>query len=136
VRAGYLSQHGEDLDARSTALELCRAVRDDETWIRTLLGCWKMPAERVHRPASALSAGERTKVALARLLLSEVNLLLLDEPANHLEIESVEALAATLEQFPGTLVFATHDRWLAARLATRTVALPDEAGRTSSRTRR
>jgi ATPase subunit of ABC transporter with duplicated ATPase domains len=53
-----------------------------------------------------LSAGERSKVALARLLLSKVNVLLLGEPPNHLEIEAVQA---TLDQFPGTIVFVRHD---------------------------
>jgi ATP-binding cassette, subfamily F, member 3 len=63
------------------------------------------------RPIRTMSAGERSKVALARLLLSGANVLLLDEPTNHLDIEAREAVEGTLRQFPGTILFVSHDRY-------------------------
>jgi len=63
------------------------------------------------RPIRTMSAGERSKVALARLLLSGANVLLLDEPTSHLDIEAREAVKGTLTQFPGTILFVSHDRY-------------------------
>jgi ATP-binding cassette, subfamily F, member 3 len=123
VKIGYYAQETENLDPSWTAIETCRHATNDEAAARTLLGCWKLPAERVTRPIATLSAGERAKVALARLLLSEVNLLLLDEPTNHLEIEAIEALLATLHQFPGTIVFVSHDRHLIETLGHQSLRL-------------
>jgi ATP-binding cassette subfamily F protein 3 len=110
VRAGYYPQEGETLNGSLTAIEICRDSTSDETAARTLLGCLKLSAERATRPVSTLSAGERAKVAMARLLLSEANLLLLDEPTNHLDIDAIEALEPALARFPGAIVFASHDR--------------------------
>ena len=70
-----------------------------------------------------LSLGERAKTALAQLLVSGANVLLLDEPTNHLEIEARHALIATLQQFPGTLLFVTHDSAFRQALATGATAL-------------
>ena len=106
LRVGRLTQDGTDLDAARSALEICGA----DSRARTLLGCLKLRSDRVNHPAGELSAGERTKVALVRLLLSGANLLLLDEPTNHLEIEAQEALEDALRQYPGTLVVVSHDR--------------------------
>jgi len=122
VRPGYYPQECEHLDLSRSALEICLET-SAETAARTLLACLKLPAERVTRPLATLSAGERAKAALARLLLAEVNFLLLDEPTNHLEIEAVEALAGALRQFPGTMVFASHDRWCIGSLASQTIVL-------------
>jgi ATPase subunit of ABC transporter with duplicated ATPase domains len=80
VRVGYFAQDAEDLDPSSTALETCGSG--------TLLACLKVCPDRMNQPLRDLSAGERTKVALVRLLVSGANLLLLDEPTNHLEIEA------------------------------------------------
>jgi ATP-binding cassette subfamily F protein 3 len=63
------------------------------------------------RPIRTMSAGERSKVALARLLLGGANVLLLDEPTNHLDIEAREAVEGTLTQFPDTILFVSHDRY-------------------------
>jgi ATPase subunit of ABC transporter with duplicated ATPase domains len=121
VKPGYFAQEIEGADLSRSALELCAEA--GETMARTLLASLKLPAERVTRPLASLSAGERAKVFLVRLLLSEVNLLLLDEPTNHLEIEAVEALASALGQFPGAVVFASHDRWFIESLAARKLLL-------------
>lgn len=116
VRIGYYAQEAENLDPSRTAVEIARESGADESAARTMLACLRMPADKVARPVATLSAGERSKVALTRLLLSEVNLLLLDEPANHLEMEAIEALENALQQFPGAIVLVSHDRRLADAL--------------------
>jgi ATP-binding cassette subfamily F protein 3 len=78
---------------------------------RTLLACLKVRPDRLNRPAGELSGGERTKVALARILTSGANLLILDEPTNHLEIEAQEALEQALRLYPGAAIVVSHDRF-------------------------
>jgi ATP-binding cassette subfamily F protein 3 len=123
VRFGYYAQEGENLDLSQSAVALCRAVHPDETWVRTILGCLKLRGEETTRPVGTMSAGERGRVALARLLLDGANLLLLDEPTNHLDIESQEAVEATLAQYPGTILFVSHDRTFIESLATHRLEL-------------
>jgi ATPase subunit of ABC transporter with duplicated ATPase domains len=77
---------------------------------RTQLACLKVRPDRINRPLRELSGGERTKVALARVLDSGANLVLLDEPTNHLDIEAQEALERALERYPDTLIIVSHDR--------------------------
>jgi ATP-binding cassette subfamily F protein 3 len=77
------------------------------------------------RPVSALSGGERRRLALALVVASGANLLLLDEPTNHLDLESREALEAALDAFPGTVLLVSHDRALLDAIADRTLALED-----------
>ncbi len=117
VRVGYYAQEGENLDARKSPLEVCRSVWEGETLVRTILGCLKVRGEQAVRPLATMSMGERGKVALARLLLSGINVLLLDEPTNHLDIEAREAVEETLAQFPGTVLFVSHDEYLIDILA-------------------
>lgn len=123
---GYYSQEHSQLDLRLSPLESCLAVCADETRARTLLACLKLRQELVHEPLSTLSPGERSKTALVRLLLAGHNVLILDEPTNHLEIEAQEALAAALEQYPGAVLFASHDRWFVYEVATNTMELQHE----------
>ncbi|MBI4893474.1 MAG: ABC-F family ATP-binding cassette domain-containing protein, partial [Acidobacteria bacterium] len=106
VRMACVEQAPRDLDLERSALEICGTG----TSARTLLGCLKLRAERWNRPLAELSGGERTKVALARVLNSGANLLLLDEPTNHLEVEAQEALEEALRRYPGTVVLVSHDR--------------------------
>jgi ATP-binding cassette subfamily F protein 3 len=117
VQIGYYAQEGENLDPARTPLEICGG----HTQARMLLACLKLARERVTEPIASLSAGERSKVALVRLLVSGANLLLLDEPTNHLEIEAQEALEQTLAQFPGTVLVVSHDRRFLGGVASRTI---------------
>ncbi|MBI4530688.1 MAG: ABC-F family ATP-binding cassette domain-containing protein [Candidatus Latescibacteria bacterium] len=117
VKVGYYAQEGTNLDSSVSPLAFCRRVYEDETRVRTILGCLKLRGDRVNQPIGTLSAGERGKVVLAQILLGGANLLLLDEPTNHLDIEAREAVEGTLAQFPGTILFVSHDRYFIEMLA-------------------
>lgn len=123
ARWGYYAQEHEVLNPRHTPLESCLEVCRNETAIRTMLACLKMRRELVTHRIDSLSLGERSKTAMTRLLLGGYNTLLLDEPTNHLEMEAQEALASTLKQFPGALLFVSHDRWFIEQVATHTLRL-------------
>ena len=119
VRIGYFAQAQEGLDPSRTVLEEVLATRDLPIGqARSFLGRFLFSGDDVFKPISALSGGERARVALAKLTLEGANLLLLDEPTNHLDIPSQEALQTVLERYDGTILFVTHDRWLADALAT------------------
>ena len=117
VRPGYYAQEGDNLEAHLSPVELCLQVHANETWVRTILGCLRLRGEDAERPVQSMCAGERCKVALARLLLSGADLLLLDELTNHLDIEAREAVEQTLRSFPGTILFVSHDRYFIKMLA-------------------
>lgn len=106
VRLGCLLQDASNQSLDRTPLETCGTSAE----ARTLMGCLKLRPDCVNRPLSALSPGERAKVSLVQILTGGANLLLLDEPTEHLEIEAQEALEQTLATFPGTLVVVSHDR--------------------------
>jgi len=107
VEAAAVTQSLDALDSGLSPLEICGS----DTGARTLLACLKLRPECLNRPLQQLSGGERTKVALARILNSSANLLLLDEPTNHLEIEAQEALEQALRFYPGTVIVVSHDRF-------------------------
>ena len=86
--------------------------------IRNILGGFLFSGDDVHKPVRVLSGGERTRLAVARMLLRPSNTLLLDEPTNHLDIDSTNVLLDALADFSGTLVFVSHDRYFVERLAT------------------
>jgi ATP-binding cassette subfamily F protein 3 len=116
TRLGYYAQEGENLDGAKSALELCLEVHPDETWVRTVLGCLRLRGEDATRAIERMSAGERAKAALARLLVSGADFLLLDELTNHLDIETREAVEDALLRFPGTILFISHDRYFVRKL--------------------
>ncbi len=86
--------------------------------IRNILGGFLFSGDDVTKPVRVLSGGERTRLAVARMLLSPANTLLLDEPTNHLDIDSTDVLLDALADFDGTLLFVSHDRYFVDRLAT------------------
>ncbi|MCS7056922.1 MAG: ABC-F family ATP-binding cassette domain-containing protein [Thermoflexales bacterium] len=120
VRIGYFAQAGESLNPDHTVLEELLSVRADLklSEARDLLGRFLFSGDDHFKRIAALSGGERGRVALAKLTLQGANFLLLDEPTNHLDIPAQEALTAALQQFDGTLLFVSHDRYLIAALAT------------------
>jgi len=95
------------------------APRSTMTELRNLLGCFLFSADDVFKPLGVLSGGERNRYALARMLLHPSNFLLLDEPTNHLDLRAKDVLLAALQEFNGTVVFVSHDRYFIDKLATR-----------------
>ncbi len=132
VEAAYFSQHEAELDERGSVLEATVGAtglrRPDAQKLlgRFLFSGW----EQHEKPVTALSGGERRRLALAILVASGANLLVLDEPTNHLDLESREALEAALEAFPGTILLVTHDRALLDAVSGRVLAI--EQGRLDS----
>jgi ATP-binding cassette subfamily F protein 3 len=93
--------------------------------IRNILGGFLFAGDDVYKKAGVLSGGERTRLAVARMLLRPSNTLLLDEPTNHLDLDSKDVLLDALADYGGTLIFVSHDRYFVERLATRIVEVGD-----------
>jgi ATP-binding cassette subfamily F protein 3 len=91
--------------------------------IRNILGGFLFSGDDVDKPVRVLSGGERTRLAVARMLLRPSNTLLLDEPTNHLDLDSKDVLLEALEDFGGTLIFVSHDRYFVDKLATKIVEI-------------
>jgi ATP-binding cassette, subfamily F, member 3 len=126
VTAGYYSQQSLELPDAYRALDVITSGSGlTGPAARDLLGLFLFSGDEVEKPVSALSGGERHRLALARTVVSGANFLVLDEPTNHLDIESREALEDALLAFPGTLLLVSHDRALIEALATRTLAIED-----------
>src|SRR6185503_17513653 len=90
---------------------------------RTVLGNFLFSGEDVFKKISALSGGEKARVALAKLMLLNANVLILDEPTNHLDLYSKEVLEASLLDYDGTLLFISHDRYFLNKMAERILEL-------------
>ena len=124
VKAGYYSQYRVDmLDPTRTVFEeaLDTPQRVTEQFIRTLLGSFLFRGDDVFKKVSVLSGGEKSRLALVKLLLDPPNLLLMDEPTTHLDMSSIDALAFALDQFEGTLIFISHDVYFIRALANHVV---------------
>ncbi|MDP2662829.1 MAG: ABC-F family ATP-binding cassette domain-containing protein [Dehalococcoidia bacterium] len=119
VAVGYYAQGHESLDLDATVLE--EILRIDPPIgperARTLLGRFLFRGDDVFKRVGDLSGGERSRVALAQLTLLSSNLLVLDEPTNHLDIDGREALEAVLKEYPGSILFVSHDRYFIDALA-------------------
>src|SRR5206468_10664987 len=89
--------------------------------IRNILGGFLFSGDDIDTPVRVLSGGERTRLAVARMLLRPANTLLLDEPTNHLDLDSKDVLLDALEDFGGTLIFVSHDRYFVDKLATKVI---------------
>jgi ATP-binding cassette, subfamily F, member 3 len=127
VVPGYFSQHALELPATGSVLDATAAATGlPRPKAQALLGRFLFSGWETHeRSVTALSGGERRRLALALLVASGANLLVLDEPTNHLDVESREALEAALEAFPGTILLVSHDRALLDAVPNRIVAFED-----------
>ena len=128
VEIGYYDQENQNLDPDKTVI--------DELWdhyptlpeqkIRSTLAWFNFFGEDVFKTVKMLSGGERARLTFSKLILSHMNLLILDEPTNHLDIDSREALESALEEFDGTIIAVSHDRYFIEKLASRIIELkPD-----------
>jgi ATP-binding cassette subfamily F protein 3 len=124
VKCGYYSQYRIDmLDPDRTVLEegLDTPQRVREEFVRTVLGCFLFRGDDVFKKVNVLSGGEKSRLALIKLLLDPPNLLLMDEPTTHLDMPSIDALIGALEQFKGTVIFISHDVYFIRQLSTHVV---------------
>jgi ATP-binding cassette subfamily F protein 3 len=121
VRTGYFSQNRIDvLNASDAVLDSARDMPNpvSEQTARTVLGSFLFRGDDVFKTVSVLSGGEKSRLALVRLLLDPPNLLLMDEPTTHLDVGSIDALIAALKQYHGTLIFISHDVHFIRAIAT------------------
>ena len=125
VAIGYYDQEQAELTSNKRVL--------NELWdeyplmnekdIRTVLGNFLFSGDDVLKIVSTLSGGEKARLALAKLMLQKANLLILDEPTNHLDLDSKEILENALIDYPGTLLFVSHDRYFINRIASKVIEL-------------
>ena len=121
VKAAFYDQHQQELCHGNDLLTEMQSYRPDWTALecRNYLAQFLFRGEDVFKPIAVLSGGERSRLALAKLIASDANLLFLDEPTNHLDMASREALEASLDDFPGAILVVSHDRTLIDRLVER-----------------
>lgn len=127
MKIGYFSQNIDILNTEKSILENVSTTSiQNETFIRTVLARLHFFREDVYKPVGVLSGGERVKVAFAKLFVSEINTIILDEPTNFLDIPSVEALEALLQEYEGTVIFVSHDRQFIESIATQILAIDNQ----------
>ncbi len=116
----FYAQHQlESLDVNNTLLDELKMTGTGklETELRSILGCFLFSGDDAFKKIKVLSGGEKSRVALAKVLISEANFLLLDEPTNHLDMMSVNILIQALQQYEGTFVVVSHDRFFVSEIA-------------------
>ena len=128
VSVSYFAQHqAEGLDGTKTVLETLQTLAPAEslTRLRSLLGLFLFPGDDVFKKVAVLSGGEKSRLALARMLLMKANFLILDEPTNHLDVASKAVLQQALDNFSGSYVIVSHDRDFLEPLITKIVDIKD-----------
>ncbi|SJM91047.1 putative transporter fused subunits of ABC superfamily: ATP-binding components [Crenothrix polyspora] len=127
AEVGYYAQdHAEDFAENITLIEWMgqwRKESDDDQSIRGTLGRLLFTSDDINKPVKVLSGGEQGRMLFGKLILQKNNIMVLDEPTNHLDMESIESLNTALENYPGTLLFVSHDREFVSSLATRIIEL-------------
>ncbi len=124
---GYFAQdHAEDFAENISLIEWIgqwRKDSDDDQAIRGTLGRMLFSHDDINKSVQVLSGGEKGRLLFGKLILQKNNIMVMDEPTNHLDMESIEALNSALENYPGTLIFVSHDREFVSSLATRIIEL-------------
>jgi ATPase subunit of ABC transporter with duplicated ATPase domains len=135
LNMGYFAQQSLDvLDPELTVIEQLQNdfPQDGIGSLRTLAGAFQFSGDDVDKPIRALSGGEKSRLAMARLLYNPPNFLVLDEPTNHLDLATKEMLVEALKDFEGTMVFVSHDRMFLRGLGSRVLELGGESGKDRS----
>ena len=135
VTLHYFAQHqAETLNPEHTILDSLSEVSSqaETNFLRGIAGAFLFTGDDQKKPIKALSGGERNRVALARMLVEPANTLLLDEPTNHLDPASVDMLTDALSDFPGTIVFISHDPTFLTRVCTRVIEIEEGKARSFS----
>ena len=128
ARIGYYDQHqDEELDGRRTVFDEVSSVAEGQADVelRKILGRFLFTGDDIHKRVAVLSGGERSRVALAKFLISPSNVLLLDEPTNHLDVTTRRKLIQALIDFNGTILCASHDVAILDRVATKAYEIID-----------
>jgi ATP-binding cassette, subfamily F, member 3 len=129
VRDSFFAQHQlESLDVESTLLDELKHTGTGKTEVelRSILGCFLFSGDDAFKRIKVLSGGEKSRVALAKVLISEANFLLLDEPTNHLDMLSVNILIQALQQYEGSYVVVSHDRYFVNEIANKIWYIEDQ----------
>jgi len=127
VSIGYIPQEIKFEDDKATILDTARKVFDgDETRLRATLAKFLFYGENVFKRVGTLSGGEKVRLKLFELIQKKANLLILDEPTNHIDIDTKEILEEALNEYKGTLFFISHDRYFINKLAQRVVNIEEE----------
>jgi len=123
VNLGYYDQEMSDLNEENTVLDEVWSVNQKliQTEVRSALASFLFTSEDVFKKISVLSGGEKSRVSMLKLIFSDANFIILDEPTNHLDINSREILEAALDEYEGTMLIVSHDRYFINKLATRIV---------------
>jgi ATP-binding cassette subfamily F protein 3 len=119
IESFYAQHQLESLNVDNTLLDELKETGTSKTEmeLRSILGCFLFSGEEVFKKIKVLSGGEKSRVALAKVLISEANFLLLDEPTNHLDMQSVNILIQALQQYEGSYVVVSHDRYFVSHIA-------------------
>jgi ATP-binding cassette subfamily F protein 3 len=135
LELGYYDQQLSGLDPNATIIEEIRSLdmKPTDGELRSYLAMFLFSGEDVFKKVESLSGGEKSRLALAKLIYEGPALLALDEPTNHLDIASREALESALLEYPGTILFVTHDRYLARKIATHLMYIEDQRAYTFDR---
>jgi ATPase subunit of ABC transporter with duplicated ATPase domains len=128
---GYFAQ--QSLDVLDPDLTIMEQLQNDFSQegigsLRTLAGAFQFSGDDIDKKIRALSGGEKSRLAMARMLYDPPNFLVLDEPTNHLDLATKEMLVEALGQFEGTMIFVSHDRMFLRGLASRVLELGGESG--------
>jgi len=127
AQPGYMPQDPQDEFAEKTDLftwmSQWTGKADDDLIVRATLGRLLFSGDETRKSVQVLSGGEKNRMLYGKLILTRPNVLLMDEPTNHMDMESIESLQIALEKYPGTLIFVSHDRELVSGLATRIIEL-------------
>lgn len=129
VDMGFFAQHQlEALHVNNDMLTELKQAGSDKTeqQLRNVLGCFLFSDEEVFKKIKVLSGGEKSRVALAKTLIGEANFLLLDEPTNHLDMQSVNILIQALQQYQGTFIIVSHDRYFISEVANKIWYIEDQ----------
>lgn len=128
IPAFYAQHQLESLHIQNAILDELRAHAVDKTdqELRTILGCFLFTGEDVFKKIKVLSGGEKARVALAKTLLTQANFLLLDEPTNHLDMQSINILIQALQQYEGSFIVVSHDRYFVSQIANKIWWIEDQ----------
>jgi len=130
AKVGYYAQdHAGDFESTTTLFDWMSSYgqdEDDEQSIRGTLGRLLFSQDEIKKPVNIISGGEQGRMVFGKLMLQKPNVLLMDEPTNHLDMESIESLNLALENYPGTLIFVSHDREFVSSLATRIIEMKSD----------